>query len=73
MQTSLHIMALVAELKREVVSGMITGTKFYKKERAAYFFVKKDRSRLALGFIYHPAGSGVFLSLIHISEPTRPY
>jgi len=69
-------MALVAELKREVVSGMITGTKFYKKERAAYFFVKKDRSRLALGFIYHPAGSGVFLvpaSKVKVETREKPW
>ncbi len=76
MQTSLHIAALVEELKREVVGGSIVGTEFYKKERAAYFFVKKDKSRLALGFIYHPAGSGVFLvpaSKVQIETREKPW
>ena len=60
MQTALHIMALVAELQRDVVGGRIVSTGFYKKQRAAYLFVKKGRSILALGFVYHPAGGGCF-------------
>ena len=76
MQTSLHITALVTELKRDIVGGRIAGTEFYKKERAAYFFVKRDKSRLALGFIYHPAGSGVFLvpaSKVKIETREKPW
>jgi len=40
MQTALHIAALVAELKRELVGGTVVSTEFYKKERAAYFKIK---------------------------------
>ncbi len=61
MQTSLHIMALVSALNEEAVGGRILSAEFYKKERAAYFFIKGDKKPLALGFRYHPAGSGVFL------------
>ncbi|MCK4462213.1 MAG: NFACT family protein, partial [candidate division Zixibacteria bacterium] len=75
MQTSLHIMALVSALDEEAVGGRILSTEFYKKERAAYFFIKNDKKRLALGFSYHPAGSGVFLvpaSKIRIDTREKP-
>jgi predicted ribosome quality control (RQC) complex YloA/Tae2 family protein len=75
MQTALHIMALVAELEREILSGTITTTEFYKKERAVYFFIKKDRSRRAFGFAYHPTGFGTFVvsaSKIKIDTHEKP-
>ncbi|MCX6835128.1 MAG: NFACT family protein, partial [candidate division Zixibacteria bacterium] len=59
MQTALHIVALVAQLKNELVGGEIESTEFYKKLRTALFFVRKDRERLGLVFGFHPAGSGV--------------
>jgi len=60
MQTALHILALVGELRQEAIGGKIVSTEFYKKERAAYFFIRKGKSTSALGFVYHPAGSGFF-------------
>jgi predicted ribosome quality control (RQC) complex YloA/Tae2 family protein len=75
MQTSLHIMALVAALQEEAVGGRIVATEFYKKERAAYLFIKRDKKRLALGFRYHPAGSGLFLvaaSKIRLDTREKP-
>ncbi len=76
MQTALHITALVNELKSEAAGGTITSTEFYKKERAAYLFVKKDKGRVALGFVYHPAGSGTFVvpaSKIKIDSREKPW
>ncbi|MEA3297415.1 MAG: NFACT family protein, partial [candidate division Zixibacteria bacterium] len=76
MQTSLHIITLVAELKREIIGGRIVATEFYKKERAAYIFIKRDRGRMALGFLYHPAGAGTFLvpaSKIRIETREKPW
>ncbi|MDH4156162.1 MAG: NFACT family protein [candidate division Zixibacteria bacterium] len=76
MQTALHITALVNELKSEAVGGTMTSTEFYKKERAAYLFIKKDKGRVALGFVYHPAGSGTFLvsaSKIKIDSREKPW
>ena len=61
MQTALHILNLVTELKREFVGGQIESTEFYKKERAAYFFVRKGKNRNALAFIYHPVAFGYFM------------
>jgi predicted ribosome quality control (RQC) complex YloA/Tae2 family protein len=58
MQTALHIRALVDELTAEIVGGKIIATEFYKKERATWFFVRKDKSVNAFGLVYHPAGSG---------------
>ena len=75
-QTSLHILNLVAELKREALGAEIVATEFYKKERAAYLILKKDKARLALGFVYHPAGHGAFLipaSKIAIDTREKPW
>ncbi len=68
-------MALVAELQREVVGGQIVSTEFYKKQRTAYFFVKKGSSHCVLGFVYHPAGYGVFVvpaSELRSDTPEKP-
>ena len=76
MQTALHILSLVNELKREVIGSTIVSTEFYKKERAAYVFVKTPSGRLSLGFLYHPHGSGVFLvpaSKVHIETREKPW
>jgi len=76
MQTTLHITALVNELKNAITGGIIYSTEFYKKERSAFFFIKKEKSRLALGFVYHPAGSGTFLvpaSKIKITTREKPW
>jgi predicted ribosome quality control (RQC) complex YloA/Tae2 family protein len=59
MQTALHIAALVAQLKNELVGGQIEATEFYKKLRTALFLVRKGRERVGLVFVFHPAGSGV--------------
>jgi predicted ribosome quality control (RQC) complex YloA/Tae2 family protein len=75
MLTALHIMALVAELQRELVGGQIVSTEFYKKQRAVYFFIKKGSSHRALGFVYHPAGYGVFevpASKLRIATSEKP-
>ncbi len=76
MQTSLHILSLVAELKREIVGAEIVSTEFYKKERTAYFFLKGQKSRLALGFSYHPSGFGCYLvpaSKIDVQTREKPW
>jgi len=61
MQTALHILTLVEELNREASGARVVSTEFYKKERAAYLFLKAGKGRLAFGFVYHPHGTGVFL------------
>ncbi len=69
-------MALVAELQKEVVGGKVVSTEFYKKRRAAYFFVKKGNSRRAFGFVYHPAGYGTFVvptSKVKIDTSEKPW
>ncbi|MBU0983820.1 MAG: DUF814 domain-containing protein [candidate division Zixibacteria bacterium] len=53
-------MSLIAELTGEFADARIEKTEFYRKERAAYFFIKGGKTRLALGFVYHPAGAGTF-------------
>jgi predicted ribosome quality control (RQC) complex YloA/Tae2 family protein len=76
MQTSLHIRALVREMKQELTGGEITSTAFYKKLRAAYIFVKTESAHLAFGFVFHPGGSGVFLvpaSKIEIETTEKPW
>ena len=76
MQTALHITSLVSELRRELVGGTLVGTEFYRKQRAAYFFVKSGKSVRALGFVYHPAGSGCFCvaaSKVRIDSPEKPW
>ena len=60
MQTALHILALVGQLKGELVGGRIETTAFYKKLRTAVFTVRKDRERTALVLDFHPAGAGVY-------------
>ncbi|MBD3256910.1 DUF814 domain-containing protein [candidate division GN15 bacterium] len=62
MQTALHIQVLVAELNGEITGARLTATEFYRKERAAFFHFKRDKKRLALSFVFHPAGSGTFLA-----------
>ncbi|MBU8932541.1 MAG: NFACT family protein [candidate division Zixibacteria bacterium] len=76
MQTALHIKSLVAELRHHLIGGKIISTEFYKKERAAYLFVKTGKGRLALGFVYHPHGAGVFLvpaSKIRLETREKPW
>jgi len=76
MQTALHILALVQELRKEIVGGQIVNTEFYKKERAAYFFIKSHSTLWALGFVFHPHGSGYFLapaSKITIDTKEKPW
>jgi len=76
MQTTLHITALVAELREEIVGGTVTAAEFYKKERTAYFFIKKGRSHRALGFSYHPTGFGTFVvpaSKVRIDTREKPW
>ncbi len=76
MQTALHILSLVDEIRQQLVGGRIVSTEFYKKERAAYFFVKGAKSRMALGFVYHPHGTGVFCvpaSKVKIDTREKPW
>jgi predicted ribosome quality control (RQC) complex YloA/Tae2 family protein len=76
MQTALHVLALLQELQREIVGGQIVSTEFYKKQRAAYIFVKCDKSVRALGFVYHPAGSGCFCipaSKVELDTREKPW
>jgi len=76
MQTAFHITSLVSELKREAVGGLVVGTEFYKKERAAFVFIKKDKNKVALGFVYHPAGFGTFVlpaSKVKMTTREKPW
>ncbi|MCH7753776.1 NFACT family protein, partial [candidate division KSB1 bacterium] len=52
---------MTAQLKKELIDAVIVSTEFYKKERSAYIFFKKQKNKFALGFVYHPAGFGTFL------------
>lgn len=61
MQTALHIFSLVNQLKDEIIGAEIVSTEYYRKQRAAWFFFRKDKKRSALGVIFHPAGFGVCL------------
>lgn len=75
MQTSFHIHALVQELKKEILGAKIVSTEFYKKERSAYI-ICKNKSRLALSFIYHPTKSGLYLippSKITLTTREKPW
>lgn len=54
-------MALVSELKRQAVGGTILSAAYYKKLRALYLHIKRGSTKSVLGFLYHPAGCGVYL------------
>ena len=76
MQTALHILSLVKELERQVVGGTIRSTEFYRKQRAAYFFIKAAKSTTALAFLFHPHGSGTFCvpaSKVRPEGPEKPF
>ncbi len=76
MQTSLHILGLIEELKRELIGGRIVNTEFYKKERSAYFFIKSKSGLWGLGFVFHPAGAGFFCvpaSKIKVETREKPW
>lgn len=76
MQTAFHILSLVNELNKEIVGGEIISTEFYKKERAAYIFVKHNRTTHAVGFLFHPTGFGTFIvpaSKIKIETREKPW
>jgi len=76
MQTALHIQTLVSQLRQEIVGGRITSTEFYKKQRAVYIFVRKNKTLQALGFVYHPAGAGCFCvpaSKVKIETREKPW
>nr|HPI33167.1 hypothetical protein [candidate division Zixibacteria bacterium] len=76
MQTALHILSLIDEIRREMVGGRVASTEFYKKERAAYLFVKGPHTRVAFGFLYHPHGAGVFVvpaSKVTIETKEKPW
>ncbi|MCH7690597.1 MAG: NFACT family protein, partial [candidate division Zixibacteria bacterium] len=76
MQTAFHILSLVKELNKEILGGTILSTEFYKKERSAYIFVRKDKSTNALGFVFHPAGFGTFCvpaSKVKVDTREKPW
>lgn len=76
MQTAFHILSLVKELGSTIVGGTIVSTEFYKKERSAYIFIKKDKSTSTLGFVFHPAGFGTFCvpaSKIRVDTREKPW
>ncbi len=76
MQTALHTYSLVRQLQREAVGGQLVSTEWYRKERAAYMFIKQGKSRQAMGIVYHPAGSGCFLvpaSKVKIETREKPW
>ena len=76
MQTAFHILSLIKELNEEILGGTILSTEFYKKERSAYIFVKKDKHTNALGFVFHPAGFGTYLvpaSKVRVDTREKPW
>jgi predicted ribosome quality control (RQC) complex YloA/Tae2 family protein len=76
MQTALHIRALIAELRKELAGAKIANTEFYKKERAAYLFLKGNGPLWALGILFHPSGAGCFLapaSKLKIDTREKPW
>jgi len=76
MQTALHIYSLVKELNDNIIGSCFTGTAFYKKEREAYLFFKKEKGTLALGLSYHPVGFGAFLipaGKINVDTNEKPW
>ncbi|MCH9032434.1 MAG: NFACT family protein, partial [candidate division Zixibacteria bacterium] len=76
MQTASHILSIVAEARREIIGAEIYSSEFYRKERAAYLFFRKDKTKTALGLSYHPQGSGaVCLSAgkIEIRTGEKPF
>ncbi len=76
MQTSLHIRALIDQMKRELIGGEVTSTAFYRKLRAAYIYVKSDSGHWAFAFVFHPGGAGVFLvpaSKIEVDTTEKPW
>ena len=76
MQTSLHVRALVDQMKKELIGGEVTSTAFYKKSRAAYIFIKAESGHWAFGFVFHPGGSGTFVvpaSKIEIDTTEKPW
>ena len=76
MQTSLHILSLVEELKQNIIGTKIISTEFYKKQRTAYIFFKTQKKKQTLGFVYHPHGTGTFLvpaSKIKIETREKPW
>lgn len=75
MQTAFHIYSLVQELNKELLGAKIVSTEFYKKERSAYL-ICKNKSRLALSFVYHPTKSGIYLispSKINLTTREKPW
>ncbi|RKX23683.1 MAG: hypothetical protein DRP45_09935, partial [Candidatus Zixiibacteriota bacterium] len=76
MQTALHIVSLVAQLEQELLGGKVVSTEFYKKARAAYFHVRQAKTVRALGFVYHPGGSGCFCvpsSKVKVETREKPW
>ena len=76
MQTAFHILSLVKELGNTIVGGKIVSTEFYKKERAAYISIKREKSTYALGFVFHPAGFGTFCvpaSKVKVETKEKPW
>ena len=76
MQTALHILSLVKELQQEIVGGTIRSTEFYRKQRAAYFFVKTGKSTTAISFLFHPHGAGTFCvpaSKVRLDGPEKSW
>jgi predicted ribosome quality control (RQC) complex YloA/Tae2 family protein len=76
MQTALHIYSLVKELNDNILGSRFSGTAFYKKEREAYLFFKKEKGKFALGLSYHPVGFGAFLipaGKINIDTNEKPW
>lgn len=69
MQTALHILTLMQELRREVVGGTIVGTEYFKKERAAFLIVKKEKTVNALALVFHPAGAGAVCAPVRKIRP----
>ncbi|MFH1687463.1 MAG: NFACT RNA binding domain-containing protein [bacterium] len=76
MQSALHILSLVNQIKAELIGAEIVATEFYRKERLAYIIAKKDKNRLALGLDYHTSGYATYLipaSKIPIDSREKPW
>lgn len=61
MQTALHIATVVAEARRLILGAVFYDSAFYRKERAAFLFFKKDKKKFALALRFHPVAHGCYI------------
>ncbi len=61
MQTALHIAAVVADAKRALIGAELYACEFYRKERAAYMYFRREKTKSVFALSYHPQTHGAFV------------